>query len=88
MSTESPNNQFDVLSPTGPMGIEVSPSASRPATLTGKTIAFVWDYVFRGDDMFPVIQRSLAQQFDCIRFVSHQAIGPMPCVTVIGPTPA
>lgn len=66
---------FEVLSPTGPVGVEISPLAPRLTTLDGKTIAFIWDFVFRGDEMFPIIERSLRQRFDGISFVSHDAFG-------------
>jgi len=75
MSVEKPREEFEVLSPTGPVGVQISPSAPRPDTLDGKKIAFVWDYVFRGDEMFPVIEQSLRQRFDGISFVSHQTFG-------------
>lgn len=66
---------FEVLSPGGPLGVDVSPAAPRLDTLVGKKIAFVWDYVFRGDDMFPVIEQTLRQKFDGMTFVAHDAIG-------------
>lgn len=55
--------------------MQVSPAAPRLDGLDGKTIAFVWDYVFRGDDMFPVIERRLLEMYDEVRFVSYDAFG-------------
>ncbi len=75
MPVKGPNEIFEVLSPIGPVGVEILPPAPRPETLDGRTIAFVWDHVFRGDEMFPVIERSLQQQFEGIRFIPHQTFG-------------
>lgn len=69
------DHTFEVLSPGGPLGVDISPAAPRLDTLDGKKIAFVWDYVFRGDDMFPVIEQALQQKFDGMTFVAHDAIG-------------
>lgn len=57
------------------MGVPVSPAASRPDTLDGKTVAFVWDYVFRGDELFPVIEAALRTQFTDMQFVGPDAFG-------------
>lgn len=44
--------------------------------LSGKTIAFVWDYVFRGDDMFEIIKDELRQRgHDDVTFVDHDVFG-------------
>lgn len=64
-----------VLSPEGPMGVPVMPAAPRPDTLDGKTVAFVWDFVFRGNEMFPVIEASLREQFKDMRFVGPDTFG-------------
>ena len=75
MPDNAQRGDFEVLSPGGPFGVEISPAARRLDSLDGKTIAFVWDYVFRGDDMFPVIERTLAERFNDIRFVPYDAFG-------------
>ena len=75
MDAQASAEVFEVLSPGGPFGVQISPAAPRLDGLKGKKIAFVWDYVFRGDDMFPVIERELLQRFDGISFVSYDAFG-------------
>lgn len=66
---------YQVLSPEGPLGVPAMPAAPRPETLAGKKIAFVWDYAFRGDEMFPVIEDRLREQFDGVTFVGPDAFG-------------
>ena len=44
----------------GPEGLaKVKPLAKRLDTLDGKTIAWVWDYVFRGNEVFEQLEESL-----------------------------
>ena len=40
-----------------------------------KRIGFVWDYFFRGDEMFPLIQAGLAEAYPGSSFVPHTAFG-------------
>jgi hypothetical protein len=49
--------------------------AKRPATLAGKTIGEFWDYVFRGDQIFPIIEKELSKRFPGIKFVNYEVFG-------------
>ena len=49
--------------------------AERFNTLDGKTIAFVWDYMFRGDEIFPVIADELQSQFTDVTIVDYDTFG-------------
>jgi hypothetical protein len=64
-----------VLSPIGPVDREDMNVDSRLADLNGKRIGFVWDYVFRGDEMFPMIQAEIAKQFPDASFVDYAQFG-------------
>ncbi len=64
-----------VLSPSGPMGVAVSNPAPRPDSLSGKRVAFLWDSMFRGDEMFPVLQAAISDRFEDVSFVEHGAFG-------------
>jgi hypothetical protein len=64
-----------VLSPGGPMGVAVFDPAPRPDGLSGKRIAFLWDSMFRGDEMFPVLQEAISDRFEDVSFVGHEAFG-------------
>jgi hypothetical protein len=46
--------------------------AKRLDTLEGKTIGFMWNGVFLGDKMFPVIEQELANRYPRIKFVSFE----------------
>ena len=48
---------------------------ARFADTKAKRIGFVWDYVFRGDHMFPLIQAGLAEKYRGSEFVPYTAFG-------------
>jgi hypothetical protein len=68
-------DSYAVLSPGGPMGVPVSDPAPRPDSLSGKRVAFLWDSMFRGDEMFPVLQAAISDRFEDVSFIGHDAFG-------------
>ena len=66
---------YAVVWPRGEQGMQSSPLAARPASLAGKTVALLWDYMFRGDEIFPLLQDALGARFPGIRFVGYDAFG-------------
>lgn len=44
-----------------------------------KRIGFLWDYVFRGDEMFPLLQAGLAEQYPGSSFVQYDRFGNIHC---------
>jgi len=51
------------------------PLARRLATLEGKRVAFLWDYLFRGDAMFDAIERRLRETYAGMSFVGWREVG-------------
>jgi hypothetical protein len=49
--------------------------APRLDTLKGKTVAQLWDWVFKGDVMYEVWERELAARYPDIKFVSWRDFG-------------
>lgn len=68
--------EYQVLWPGGKNSVPRIEPAKRPSTLDGLTIGFVWDYVFRGDEIFPIIKEELCKRFDNISFVEWEVFGP------------
>ena len=66
---------YEVVWPKAPLGRQAKPLAPRLSTLTGKRIGFVWDYLFRGEELFPVIEAELKQRFAGLEVVTHEAFG-------------
>jgi hypothetical protein len=54
---------FDVVWPRSPLGTQPQRLAARLGTLQGKRIGFLSDYLFRGDELFPVLARELTTRF-------------------------
>ena len=49
--------------------------APRLATLAGKTLACLWNFLFKGDAVFALLEERLAAQFPDVRFVSWREFG-------------
>jgi hypothetical protein len=50
---------FDVVWPKSASAVAQRPLAARLGSLAGARIGFVWDYLFRGDELFPVLAEEL-----------------------------
>lgn len=61
--------------PRGAKAAGAKPLARRLDTLEGKTVAFLWDYMFRGDEIFPLIERELSAAYPGVKFVGYDTFG-------------
>ncbi len=66
---------YSVVWPSSPLGVQQHRLAPRLATLDGKRVAFLWDYLFRGDELFPVLADELRRRFDGVDIVGYQTFG-------------
>lgn len=69
------SQQYEVVWPKSPLGVQQQRTAARLDSLDGVRIAFLWDYVFRGDELFPVLAEELTARFDAIEIVSFEEFG-------------
>jgi len=53
--------------------------APRLATLEGKTVAQLWDYLFKGDRVFELLEAGLKARFPGVKFVSWRISAPAGC---------
>ena len=60
-----------VVSPEGLEAVKRSGPAPRLDRLDGKTIAEVWNGVFKGDVTFPIIRAELEKRFPGLRIVPY-----------------
>ncbi|MBC8239472.1 MAG: hypothetical protein H8E30_03250 [Alphaproteobacteria bacterium] len=67
--------EFAALWPGGVNAVPAIPPAPRLAGLDGKRIGFLWDYVFRGEEIFPALERSLTASFAGLEIVDYEAFG-------------
>lgn len=66
---------YEVVWPKSARGVQARRCADRLDELTGKRIAFLWDYLFRGDELFPVLERELKALADDVEIVGYQVFG-------------
>jgi hypothetical protein len=66
---------YRVVWPRSRQAVEPQSLAQRPATLDGKTVAFLWDYLFRGDEIFPIIAAELQARYDGVTIVDYHEFG-------------
>lgn len=66
---------YHALWPRSPRGVQQRRRAKRLDTLAGKRVAFLWDYLFRGDELFPVLERELQQRFHDVHIVGYEEFG-------------
>ena len=65
----------DVVWPRSARGVQARRPAPRLDTLDGARIAFLWDYLFRGDELFPVLERALRERFPSCDIVGYDVFG-------------
>jgi len=66
---------FAVLWPRGERKVAQQPLAPRLGSLQGKTVAFLWDYLFRGDEIFPMLEQALKARYPGMRFIGYEEFG-------------
>jgi len=68
------NDVYEVFWPGGPSAVHTVPSAPR-ADLTGKRIGILWDYVFRGEEIFPVLENKISERYENVEFIGYEKFG-------------
>lgn len=69
------DGNYAVVWPRGEKTVDVSALAPRLDTLEGKTVCQLWDYMFRGDEIFPMLEAELEQRYPGVRFVRYSEFG-------------
>jgi hypothetical protein len=66
---------YEVVWPRSPRRLQRRRLAPRLATLEGKTIAQLWDYLFQGDKVFAALEEGLKVRYPGVRFVGWREFG-------------
>lgn len=66
---------YETVWPLGKKAYRGRTLQARVPDLSGKVIAELWDYLFRGEDIFPILREELAKRFPGIRFVTYDVFG-------------
>ena len=65
---------YEVFWPGGPSAVNTISSAPR-ADLTGKRIGILWDYMFRGEEIFPILEKSISERYENVKFIGYENFG-------------
>jgi hypothetical protein len=66
---------FDVVHPVSRRPVAARTSNADLPGLAGKKIALVWDYLFRGDDVFRLVKERFQAERSGVEFVGHEVFG-------------
>ena len=66
---------YDVVWPLGRTTAKPFSGAPRLETLAGKTVCELWNYLYRGDLSFAIIETFLKKQYPNIKFINFSAFG-------------
>ena len=66
---------YEVVWPRGKRTVQGIPLTRRPNTLASKTVAELWNGGFRGNEVFPILEKELEKRFPGITFVPWEEFG-------------
>ena len=75
MSTPDNDGYYEACWPRGVRQQKARALAPRLDTLDGKTIAQLWDYLFKGDEVFALLEEDLRRRYPGVKFVSWREFG-------------
>jgi hypothetical protein len=75
MARRKSPGKYEVVWPRGKKIVDKATPARRLDTLEGKTVAELWDFVFRGEEIFPLIESELSARYSGVRFLSPDQFG-------------
>jgi hypothetical protein len=77
MNAHPPSHEpaYDVVWPLGKPAYATRAPNERVADLSNKVVAEMWDYLFRGEEIFPILREELTARYPGIQFVSYGTFG-------------
>ena len=66
---------MSALWPGGDSAVEPIDPAPRPASLGARRVGFLWNHMFRGEEIFPLLARRLEAEYEGVEFVGFDAFG-------------
>ena len=77
MSRKQNDGYYEVLWPRAERQVKRKTLATRLDSLEGKTVAQLWDFIFRGDEVFDALEGGLKARYPGINFISWRDFGNM-----------
>lgn len=75
MSQKSNDGYYEAFWPRSPREQHTRELAPRLDTLAGKTVAQLWDELFKGDVVFELLEEGLKKRYPGVNFVSWREFG-------------
>ena len=75
MTATGNEGYFEALWPRSPRQAKVKALAGRLGGIEGKKIAWAWDYMFRGDEVFATLEEGLRARFPSVTFIDWREFG-------------
>lgn len=75
MSQQQNDGFYEVYWPRAARQGKPRPPAKRLSTLSGKTIAQLWTFGFRGDQLFEALEEGLSKRYPGVRFINWKTFG-------------
>lgn len=66
---------YDVLWPLSRKVVKATTPAPRLTDLNGKTICELWDVIFRGETIYPLVREYIKARFPRAKFVEYSEFG-------------
>ncbi|AOB32238.1 hypothetical protein AKI39_18215 [Bordetella sp. H567] len=66
---------FDVLWPLSRKAVKPVARAPRVPDLNGKVICELWDVIFRGEAIYPLVREYIKKRFPGVKFVTYENFG-------------
>ena len=73
MASNEPH--YDVLSPLPRKAVKETSAAPRVPDLNGKTVCELWDVIFRGETIYPLVREHIRARFPGVKFVTYEEFG-------------
>ena len=67
--------RYDVLWPLSRRAVRDTKAAKRLPDLNGKVVAELWDVIFRGETIYPLVREYIKKRFPGVKFVSYDEFG-------------
>ena len=74
-ATRGGEPHYEVVWPLGRPAYEERPPNARVADLNQAVVGELWDYLFRGEEIFPILREQLKARYPGIRFVTYEVFG-------------
>ena len=75
MSKPKNDGYYEAYWPRGARQQKTRALAPRLDSLEGKTVAQLWDFIFRGNEVFEALEEGLKARYPGVRFVSWREFG-------------